>query len=121
MKGQLTARRQRARDLPLLVCMVATCVLVFCVLVVSDIYFERGWFLFLYALISVFSIVDLYFHYSLCRWHNRWHRTLHESGGAAGEPSAFALVMSKISGWALFIFIQLIAFLPVILPAVLRL
>ena len=51
--------------------------------------------------------------------HNRWHRTLHESGGEQGEPSAFALVTSKIAGWALFILMQAYAHLPTILSLLL--
>ena len=42
-------------------------------------------------------------------------------GGAEGEPSTFALVTSKISGWFLFIFMQLTAFVPVIFSALLYL
>ena len=90
-------RLQRARDRRLIVCMSV------------------------YIACSALSIVDLYFHYSFCRWHNRWHRAFHEEGGSEGEPSTFALVTSKISGWFVFIFMQLTAFVPVIFSALLYL
>ena len=123
------ARLQRARDRRLIVCMSLTSAVGLCVLLLgcfavgvrAEDFLSVGLVAFVYIACSALSIVDLYFHYSLCRWHNRWHRAFHEEGGSEGEPSAFALVASKISGWFLFIFMQLTAFVPVIFSALLYL
>ena len=121
MKQPLTARVQRARDIRLIVCMAAVSVLSFCVMLSAqtDPAFSvvRGGFIALYAVGCPISILDLYFTYSFCRWHNRWHRTLHEKGGAQGEPSAFALITNKIAGWFLFILMQIVAYIPAIMSS----
>ena len=122
-------RLQRARDRRLIVCMSLTSAVGLCVLLLGSFavgvraedFLSVGLMAVVYIACSALSIVDLYFHYSLCRWHNRWHRAFHEEGGSEGEPSAFALVASKISGWFLFIFMQLTAFVPVIFSALLYL
>ena len=123
MKQPLTARVQRARDIRLIVCMAAVSILSFCVMVTSELGGAAAgswsWLIFLYVVLCPISIAELYFTYSFCRWHNRWHRAFHEEGGSEGEPSTFALVTSKISGWFLFIFMQLTAFVPVIFSALL--
>lgn len=113
-------RLQRARDRRLIVCMSLTSAVGLCVLLLgcfavgvrAEDFLSVGLVAFVYIACSALSIVDLYFHYSFCRWHNRWHRALHESGGAEGEPSALALVMMKLAGWFLFLFAQAIAFVP---------
>lgn len=119
------ARRQRARDVRLIVCMSLTSVVGLCVMLFGGAGewagIKGGMLIFVYIACSALSIVDLYFHYSFCRWHNRWHRAFHEEGGSEGEPSAFALVTSKIFGWFAFIFAQVVAFVPVIFSALLYL
>lgn len=121
------ARLQRVRDLRLVVCLLLTAAVGLCVLLLggpaegAEGSLSVGLVAFVYIACSALSIVDLYFHYSFCRWHNRWHRAFHEEGGSEGEPSTFALVTSKISGWFLFIFMQLTAFVPVIFSALLYL
>ena len=123
MKQPLTARVQRAHDIRLVVCMAIVSILSFCVMVTSELGGAAAgswsWLIFLYVVLCPISIAELYFTYSFCRWHNRWHRTLHESGGEQGEPSAFSLVTSKIAGWALFILMQAYAHLPTILSLLL--
>lgn len=121
MKQPLTARVQRARDIRLIVCMAAVSILSFCVMVTSELGGAAAgswsWLIFLYVVGCPISILDLYFTYAFCRWHNRWHRTLHESGGEQGEPSAFALITSKIAGWFLFILMQIVAYIPAIMSS----
>lgn len=121
------ARLQRVRDLRLVVCLLLTAAVGLCVLLLggpaegAEGSLSVGWKVFVYLFGSTIAIAALYFHYSFCCLHNAWHRVLHESGGAEGEPSTFALVTSKISGWFLFIFMQLTAFVPVIFSALLYL
>lgn len=111
-------RLQRARDRRLIVCMSLTSAVGLCVLLFggpaegAEGSLSVGWKVFVYLFGSTIAIAALYFHYSFCCLHNAWHRVLHESGGAEGEPSALALVMMKLAGWFLFLFAQAIAFVP---------
>lgn len=40
-----------------------------------------------------------YFAYTVRRWSNRWHGVWNEKNPSEGEPSAFSLVLFKISAW----------------------
>ena len=112
------ARLQRVRDLRLVVCLLLTAAVGLCVLLFggpaegAEGSLSVGWKVFVYLFGCTIAIAALYFHYSFCCLHNAWHRVLHESGGAEGEPSALALVMMKMAGWFLFLFAQAIAFVP---------
>lgn len=112
------ARLQRVRDLRLVVCLLLTAAVGLCVLLLggpaegAEGSLSVGWKVFVYLFGCTIAIAALYFHYSFCCLHNAWHRVLHESGGAEGEPSALALVMMKLAGWFLFLFAQAIAFVP---------
>lgn len=65
----------------------------------------------IYLALMAFTIPDMYFNYSLCKWWNRWHSTWHERTPCDGEPSNYSLVINKVSSWILFIGALLLPFI----------
>ena len=69
--------------------------------------------IFLLALVGIAGALLVRFAYAIARWSNRWYSLWNRKNAddADDEPSTFALVTTKLSGYAALFALQIIMFL----------